>query len=74
MESSGRAELWQRCTALEQELQSLQDNLEVATRSLERAEQQLGECCAAPLQRLCNECSGLTDKFAEASHHTAALD
>jgi hypothetical protein len=52
MESSGRAELWQRCTALEQELQSLQDNLEVATRSLKRAEQQLGECCAAPLQRL----------------------
>lgn len=46
MESSGRAELWQRCTALEQELHTVQDNLEVATRSLKRAEQQLGECCS----------------------------
>jgi septation ring formation regulator EzrA len=50
MESSGRAELWQRCTALEQELQTAQDNLEVATRSLKRAEQQLGGCCTAHVQ------------------------
>lgn len=42
LESSGRAELWQRCTALEQELQSTHDKLAVATKSLKRAEQQLG--------------------------------
>lgn len=43
LEASGRAELWQRCAALEQELQTEQDKLAVATKSLKRAEQQLGE-------------------------------
>lgn len=42
LEASGRAELWQRCSALEQELQSMCDKLAVATKSLRRAEQQLG--------------------------------
>lgn len=45
LEASGRAELWQRCAALEQELQGMCDKLAVATRSLRRAEQQLGSQC-----------------------------
>lgn len=41
-EAGGRAELWQRSGALEQELQVTSEKLAVATKSLKRAEHQLG--------------------------------
>lgn len=48
-ESSSRADLWQRCGALEQEVQAANEKLAVATKSLRRAEQQLGACLSAAL-------------------------
>ena len=42
-ESSSRADLWQRCGVLEQQLLANSEQLTVATKSLRRAEQQLGE-------------------------------
>jgi hypothetical protein len=44
LEASGRAELWQRCAAQEQELQASHEKLLMVTKSLKRAEQQLGRC------------------------------
>jgi hypothetical protein len=43
MESASRAELWQRCTTLEQELHGAQDALDATSKQLKHAEQQLGE-------------------------------
>jgi hypothetical protein len=42
MESASRAELWQRCTSLEQELRSAEDKLGATTKQLQHAEKQLG--------------------------------
>lgn len=44
LEASGRAELWQRCASQEQELQATHEKLLMVTKSLKRAEQQLGRC------------------------------
>lgn len=43
MESASRAELWQRCTSLEQELRGTQDALDATSSQLKQAEKQLGE-------------------------------
>jgi hypothetical protein len=43
MESASRAELWQRCTSLEQELRGAQDELDAANKQLKHTEKQLGE-------------------------------
>jgi septal ring factor EnvC (AmiA/AmiB activator) len=44
MESASRAELWQRCSTLEQELHGAQDALDATSKQLKQTEQQLGEC------------------------------
>ncbi|WIA15351.1 hypothetical protein OEZ85_002016 [Tetradesmus obliquus] len=41
MESASRAELWQRCTSLEQELRGTQDALDATSSQLKQAEKQL---------------------------------
>lgn len=43
MESASRAELWQRCTSLEQELRTTQEALSATSKRLKQAEQHLGE-------------------------------
>lgn len=48
-EAGGRAELWQRCCGLEGELAATSDKLAAATKSLRRAEQQLGEQRGLPV-------------------------
>lgn len=50
MESASRAELWQRCTSLEQELSGTQDALDATSKQLRHTEQQLGEAACNPMR------------------------